>query len=106
MNNMKNMIVLRDLPSNLIDEAFLILKPNQKIENFEHITKSSSQNISNSKDYIVKEAEMVISSFLSKNDNSSKKEIENLKRKNKNLKLLSVVSSVLMILVTVIKLFL
>ena len=29
---MKNMIVLKNLPSNIVDEAFVILKPNSKIK--------------------------------------------------------------------------
>ena len=31
MSDMKNMIVLKDLPSNLIEEAFVVLKENKKI---------------------------------------------------------------------------
>ena len=31
-NKMKNMIVLKNLPSNIVDEAFVILKPNSKIK--------------------------------------------------------------------------
>ena len=33
-NQMKNMIVLKNLPSNLIDEAFIILKNNKKIKKY------------------------------------------------------------------------
>ena len=29
--SMKNIIVLKDLPSNIVDEAFVILKSNKKI---------------------------------------------------------------------------
>ena len=32
INQMKNIIVLKELPSNIIEEAFVILKPNKKIK--------------------------------------------------------------------------
>lgn len=67
-NQLKNIIVLKDLPSNLIDEAFIILKNNKKIKSLERIDKKA--NVENNKtkkeEYIVKEAEMVISNYLSK----------------------------------------
>lgn len=66
-NQMKNIIVLKNLPSNLIDEAFIILKNNKKIESLERIEKQGASKIEKEKgeEYIVKEAEMVISSYLS-----------------------------------------
>ena len=30
INNMKNVVVLKDLPSNIVDEAIILLKQNQK----------------------------------------------------------------------------
>ena len=33
INKMKNMIVLNNLPSNVVEEAFVVLKPNIKFEN-------------------------------------------------------------------------
>ena len=35
MSDMKNMIVLKNLPSNLVDEAIIILKENKKIHKYE-----------------------------------------------------------------------
>jgi len=34
-NNMRNTVVLKNLPSNIIEEAFVVLKNNQKIKKFE-----------------------------------------------------------------------
>mgnify|MGYP003293870413 CR=1 FL=1 len=33
--NMKNMLVLKDLPSNIVDEAIVILKPNVKLKSLD-----------------------------------------------------------------------
>ena len=67
-NQMKNMIILKDIPSNLIDEAIIILKNNKKIKALERIeSKNGNKNTTpKSGEYIVKEAEMVISNYLSK----------------------------------------
>ena len=40
---MKNMVVLKDLPSNLIDEAIIILKPNKRIKKVDYV--KHEQNI-------------------------------------------------------------
>ena len=41
INQMKNIIVLKDLPSNIIEEAFVILKPNKKLK-----VNNNSENLS------------------------------------------------------------
>ena len=92
-NQMKNMIVLKNLPSNLIDEAFIILKNNKKIKSLERIEKQpTNQTEKNQKgEYIVKEAEMVISNYMSKIENEkqiksySMKKIENKYKKMRGI---------------------
>lgn len=34
IESMKNMVVLRNLPSNIVEEAIVILKPNVKLKKF------------------------------------------------------------------------
>ena len=67
-NQLKNIIVLKDLPSNLIEEAFIILKNNKKTKSLKTIDKNTNLEKTNAKkdEFIVKEAEMIISSYLSK----------------------------------------
>ena len=36
INRMRNIVILKDLPSNIVDEAFIVLKKNQKIKRFEY----------------------------------------------------------------------
>ena len=67
-NQMKNIIVLKNLPSNIVDEAFIILKNNKKIKSLERIEKQNTNLTEKQKtgEYIVKEAEMVIGNYLSR----------------------------------------
>ena len=104
MDNLKNIVVLKNLPSNLVEEAFVILKPNHKLEYISKKEEKSEKEFNNdSNNYIVKEAEMVITSFLRKNDNLSKREVEKLKRKNKKLKITNWFLFALSVLLIIVK---
>lgn len=96
ISTMKNMIILKNLPSNMVEEAFVVLKSNIKLHNL----KSSKSNVPaksvkgrDSSDYVVKEAEMVITEYLShleKKDyeiSSSNKKLIHKYKKMKNLAL-------------------
>ena len=92
---MKNMIILKNLPSNIIDEAFVILKNNKKAKVLNKIdTQENNPQIhEQSDDYILKEAEMVISNYLSKFE--SEKQIKSysmrkLEKRCKRLRLISI----------------
>jgi len=107
LNQMKNIIILKDLPSNLIDEAFVILKNNKKIKSLERIENKKSNGIEKEKseEYIVKEAEMVISNYLSNLENEkqirsySVKRIEN---KYKRLKAISIILGIMLVINTLV----
>lgn len=96
---MKNIIVLKDLPSNMVEEAIVILKPNMKIEN--KITKEKkkenikvgAKNTLNSKEYIIKEAESVVSQYISNLEKPKQLEIKNqkLEAKYQRTKILSII---------------
>lgn len=89
IEDMKNIIVLRDLPSNMVEEAIVILKPNMKVENIkarekakENVTVGSKRK-DNPKEYIIKEAESVVSQYISKLEQPKQLEIVNQKLKTK-----------------------
>ena len=42
--NMKNMVVIKNLPSNIVDEAIVILKPNIKLKSLDKIEKKFINN--------------------------------------------------------------
>lgn len=98
-NNMKNIIILKNLPSNIIDEAIVILKQNKKIKKTQMIENIAKNNLNNSEknkpqdNFALKEAECVISDYISKIENQDligyKKE-NKLKEKYKKLKILSI----------------
>ena len=87
---MKNMIVLKNLPSNLIEEAFVVLKENKnihkyEIENVKRTKKEDNKQEKNDKqdkEYIVKEAEMLLKEYA---DNLEKK-TPNIKKLEKKYK--------------------
>ncbi len=106
-NIMKNMLILKNLPSNIADEAIVILKPNIKLKslNYAEIKKEiKNERNSNAKDekrYIVNEAEMVISNYLSKMEKQNKnlaRDNKNIERKYKKARLTSVLLGILLFL--------
>ena len=89
---MKNIIVLKNIPSNIVEEAIVVLKPNLKIKQTEYIAKSKDNKQSKDKDYIVREAESVISNYISvldKQDNKKDIGTKKLSEKYKRLKMVT-----------------
>ena len=89
MSDMKNMIVLKNLPSNLVEEAIVILKENNKIHKYQ-TTSPNEQNLEEEEKektgYIVKDAEMVIKSYLDRIENNSPKKERTIKKLEKRYK--------------------
>ena len=87
MSNMKNMIVLKDLPSNLIEEAFVVLKENKKIHKYQTADKKEKKDekkdIKNSKEYIIREAEMLLQSYTEELERKTPKWKNNMKKLEK-----------------------
>ena len=86
-SGLKNMVVLRNLPSNLIEEAIIVLKSNKNIKQIEKIDKNKVKEEPKEKvkerDYIQKEAEMLISNYIKRLEDRKKEKIENRKQENK-----------------------
>lgn len=80
INKMKNMLVLENLASNVVEEAFVILKSNIKIE--ENKVESVKAET------ILKEAEEIVSNYIEELQNKNEKTIleKSLERKCKILK--------------------
>lgn len=99
---MKNIVVLKNLPSNLVEEAIVILKTNKYAKRLEHIDKNNANNncIKNkeNKDYVVREAESVISNYITKieKNKNEKAPIKNIEKKYKKLKLYSICASIIL----------
>lgn len=95
---MKNIVVLKNLPSNIIDEAFVILKSNTKIKSLERVDKNNHIHEEQRKedDYIVREAEMLISNYISRIEKPREERYSKTKQielKYKRLKLITIILS-------------
>lgn len=105
-NQMKNIVVLKNLPSNLVEEAFIILKSNKLAQSLKYIEKKESTKLnetkSKSKDYIIREAEMVISNYISSLEKKDKEpDTSKIKNKYKWLKIYSTVVTALLVLMAI-----
>ena len=102
-SNLKNMVVLKNLPSNIVDEAIIVLKTNKKAKKLQKIEKNNktTENEENKKDkeYILKEAEMLVNNYISKIENKDNKD------KYTKLKKYSIAITVLCIIQTLIIIF-
>ena len=97
---MRNIVILKDLPSNLVEEAFVVLKNNQRIKNVEYADNSFEKfsdefidEVNNYDEYIVKEAELIVSSYIDKiedKDPNGKKSEKSLMKKYKLMKGLAI----------------
>ena len=100
---MKNMIVLKNLPSNIVDEAIIILKNNKKIKSLDRTEQQNNNFIENknSGEYIIKEAEMVIGNYLTKIENEKKMKsysVRQIENRYKRMKLISIILSSIVVI--------
>ena len=96
---MKNIVVLKNLPSNLVDEAIVILKPNKTAKKLEYIDKKDNikkeTKTSREKDYIIREVESVVSNYINSIDEKEKDNKKILVNKRyKTLKIYSIVITI------------
>lgn len=99
MEGLKNMIVVKNIPSNIVEEAFIIVKENLKIENLD-IDKKNKNNL------IIKEMEDIIQnceSIIEKNEEDNR--IQKIEKKYNRLKKITAMLGVLAILGTFINFF-
>lgn len=102
VSKMKNMVVLKNLPSNIIDEAFVVLKANKKVKKLEvienHKNKKNQEEIKKDKEYVLKEAEMLVNDYISKIESKPNKKTKSIKDNPKRIKTWAYVSTVLALL--------
>ena len=111
-SGLKNMVVLKNLPSNLIEEAIIVLKSNMNVKQIEKIDKNKVKEEPKEKvkerDYIQKEAEMLISNYIKRLEDRKKEKIENRKQENKKylkLKKYSIIVTVLLVIEVILLIF-
>ena len=99
-SDMKNMVVIKNLPSNMVEEAIIIFKETQKVKQKEFIDKGKNVNStevqSKSRDYILKEAEMLVTDYIKKIENKKSTNNRDIMFKYKKLKKYSLISTILL----------
>lgn len=106
INNMRNIVILKDLPSNVVEEAFVVLKKNQKIKKLEYIENKSERFTTNKQeenDIAIKEAELLISNYINKLENQNLnecKENRSITKKYKRIKIFFILSLAIIIIQT------
>lgn len=94
---MKNVVVLRNLPSNLIEEAFVVVKSKKIARSLEYIDGKNEIDKKDCKDdgYIVREAESVLTSYVSLMEKKDEKKVDlGVKRRYNMLKVYGVLVTV------------
>lgn len=90
ISNLKNIIVLKNLPSNLVEEAIVVLKENKKIHKLQVIDAKESKTDGKEKkednEYIIREAEMLVKNYTDELEKKSPKTIKSMKRLEKKYK--------------------
>ena len=100
-SDMKNIVVLKNLPSNMVEEAIIIFKETQKVKQKELIDKSQKVKTTEihpkSKEYILKEAESLVTDYINKIENEKRNGKESID-KYKKLKKYSITSTIFLII--------
>lgn len=110
-SKLKNMVVLRNLPSNIVDEAIIVLKSSRKVKKLQKIEQNKknqgSDNQKKDKDYILKEAEMLVNNYISKIEKDNSKDIfkNESKEKYNKLKKYAIVITIMCILQAIVIIF-
>lgn len=95
-----NVIFMKDVESNMIDQAFIILKDNVKIEFRDNNEKIKAVNEIN----IIKDAENLINNEINKkNIEFEKFKCEKLNRKIKILKVINIITVIMFVIFILIK---
>ena len=97
---MKNTVVLKNIKSNLVEEAIIIFKGNVKIKEKQLIKGNNSEEIFSSEDKIpLKEAENVISDYI---EEYEKEKTRNILRSKMNILKAINISLVFLLIVAII----
>ncbi len=106
-SKLKNMVILKNLPSNIAEEAIIILKSNKKIKKLEKIEKNKiiedKLPIIKENDYVLKEAEMLVFNYISKieeKQNEIKYKNKKIDRKYTRIKNYAFISTIIIFLET------
>lgn len=104
-SDMKNIVVLKNLPSNIVEEAIIIFKETQKVKQREFIEKGNKTSCSEiqpkPREYILKEAEMLVEDYIKKIETQKNKKYKpGINKKYEILKKYSIILTIVTIIST------
>lgn len=119
MNNMKNIVILKNLPSNIIEEAIVVVKNKKQILDDVDVNNKNKNEVQGymsnddfkkmekikqeSREYVVKEAESVIANYLEKvSDRERRKKRKNIEARYYKIKYMNIALILLTIMSTII----
>ena len=119
MNNMKNIVILKNLPSNIIEEAIVVVKNKKQIFDDVDINSKNKNEVQGymsnddfkkmekikqeSREYVVKEAESVIANYLEKvSDRERRKKRKNIEARYYKIKYMNIALILLTMMSTII----
>ena len=108
ISQMKNIVVLKDLPSNIVDEAIVILKNNSNIKKKEYTKINKSEESENGTyDTVIKEAEYIVQDYIKniEKNNETKRNINKINLKYKRLQIYSILFGIAAIICMFISIF-
>lgn len=109
ISRMKNIIVLKDLPSNIVDEAIVILKDKQKVKIAENNVKSHSflDYSDGNSEVVINEAETLVNDYIKRleKQNIYKKNQRKVDVKNKKFQICCVIFGITSIISILINFF-
>ena len=95
ISQMKNIVVLKDLPSNIVDEAIVILKNNTNIKKKEVVDYTNMKKPENESrdnyDVVIREAEFVVQDYIKniEKNKETKRKINSINLKYRRLQIYS-----------------
>ena len=119
MNNMKNIVILKNLPSNIIEEPIVVVKNKKQILDDVDINSKNKNEVQGymsnddfkkmekikqeSREYVVKEAESVIANYLEKvSDRERRKKRKNIEARYYKIKYMNIALILLTMMSTII----
>lgn len=101
---MKNVVVLKNLPSNLIEEAFVVVKSRKVAKNLERIDCKQNGFDDKCKEdgYIVREAESVLASYVRIVEKKDEKKVDlGVKRRYNVIKIYSILVTIAFVIAVI-----
>ena len=99
-NSVKNIVVLKNLPSNIMEEAIIILKSNKYAKKLQMVENNTNKELEkkecDGKDYIIKEAENLLCNYINKIEvnKTIEKPSKTLEEKYQKLKKYSIIITI------------